>query len=109
MTKSKRKPVTPPDPYPITFETFRNLAGYDERQMQRPDPSCFNGIVSVVKYRVTIERVEEPVEVIHARLRTLWRATDNHHHVDPLRQAAAQYGLELDRAEFGADVVRVMR
>lgn len=71
-----------------------------------PDERCFNGIVAVRKYRVTIEEVEEPVEVVAERLRKLWRESDNHHHTHPLLSAAKKIGVELDFREHGRDVER---
>lgn len=67
-------------------------------------PQVGNGRVSVERFRITIEKVDEPPEVIHERIRKLWRTTSNHHHYDPLKHAAAKFGLDLDSKEFGADV-----
>ena len=78
-----------------TFETFDKINGYRESQLISKDPSCFNGIVSVRKYRVTIELIDEPMNVIHARLQKMWDECDNSHHWGPLREAAKEYGLEL--------------
>lgn len=67
-------------------------------------PQVGNGRVSVERFRITIEKVDEPPEVIHERIRKLWRTTKNYHHYDPLKRAAAQFGLDLDSKDFGADV-----
>jgi len=107
-TKSKRKtlsaPTEPTGPqFPVVFETFN---GYITSSMQRFDdkqPSCFNGYVNVRKYRVTIEIVPEPDEVIRERIIKLWRMCDNHHHWTPLKSAAAKVGLKLDHAVNGID------
>lgn len=101
---SKRKPVAikRPDPYPLTVETF-DVPWDLQRGHLRDHPSCFNGNVSITRYRITVERIDDPPEVLHERLRMLWRSTDNWHHRDPLRQAALRHGLELDGNDFGAD------
>lgn len=100
------QPAPPPDPFPLTFETFREIDGYDRRTLETSEPACFNGYVRVARYRVTVERIAEPVEVIHARILKLWRESANYHDIKPLRRAAAKYGLELDQHEHGRDTKR---
>lgn len=107
MTKKKRAnatQATPADTFPRSFDFFGAPSWYEMRQYaSHSEPSCFNGFVRVERYRVTFERVDEPVEVIHARLLALWRASDNHHHIGPLRAKAAEYGLVLDMSEWRKD------
>lgn len=79
-----------------SIETFHDPRGYRLSQMKRDEPSCFNGVVSVRKYRVTVELVDEPDEAIRERIQKLWDECDNSHHWDPLRYAAKEYGLELE-------------
>lgn len=55
-------------------------------------PSCFNGRARVEKYKITVEKVEEPIEVIHERLQFLWDYSDNYHDSEPLKEKAKQYG-----------------
>jgi len=100
MTKRTAKPKapTPPD-YPKVYETF-NEPWIPGLNIQR-DPSCFNGRVMVRKYRVTIELIEEPREVIAARLQDLWERCTNSHQRNPLRCAAAEIGLELLDEDYG--------
>lgn len=95
---AKRKAAKQADLYPLVFETFREIGAYDVGTLTRDKPSAFNGMVSVVKYRVTVERIEEPVEVIRARIQRLWDECDNHHQWAPLRAAAAQVGLTLNHS-----------
>lgn len=87
----------------VSFETFRNIGSYEKRQWTTNEPSCWNGVVAIQKYRVTIELVDEPKEVLAARLLKLWRECDNHHHWVPLAQAAKQLGIELPESERGKD------
>jgi len=87
------------------FETFRKIDNYTINTLTQEEPTCFNGSVSVVKYRVTIEVIEEPVEVLQERVRKLWRECDNWHHWSPLKNEAKKLGFELDRNELGRDVV----
>ena len=79
----------------MEFETFRKIGEYEKRNMLSKEASCFNGIVNVRKYKVTIEVVDEPVEDIQARIQYMWDNIDNHHHREPLRREAAKYGLTL--------------
>jgi hypothetical protein len=78
-----------------TFETFRDIGQFELRQLTQEQPSCFNGMVRVEKYRVTVEKVQEPVEAIRARLQKMWDECDNHHHREPLARAGLKYGLDL--------------
>lgn len=95
--------VKPPTvKFPAVFESFddalyevrRNASNFDK-------PSVFNGFVRVVRYRLTIERVEEPEEVYRARLLELWETCDNHHSWSPLRVAATARGLTLPPGTAG--------
>jgi hypothetical protein len=101
MPKAKQKKETPP---PISeIETFRDVRGWTLANLIQPEPDCFNSIVSVHRYRVRVELIEEPNEVIAERIRKLWRECDNFHHWKPLEGAAAKIGIELDRDECGKD------
>ena len=102
---TRKKPKAPPLPaFPKVFETFR-VPSY-ETDIQRA-PSAFNGIVRVRRYRVTIEQIDEPAEVLHDRLRALWRESDrNPHYWHPMRVVAAEIGMlpeELRVEDQGAD------
>lgn len=78
-----------------TFETFKRIDGYAKNQIIESDPTCFNGMVRVRKYRVTVELIDEPIEVIQKRIKKMWDECETHHHWDPLKAVAAEYGLEL--------------
>ena len=101
MTKVSKKHRTPANAKSvladsiISFDTFRKLGLYDLHNLQSKEPSCFNGIVSIRKYKVTIEPIEEPNEVLAERLQKLWDECDNYHHWTPLKNAALQIGYEL--------------
>lgn len=58
-------------------------------------PTCFNGIVRVHRYRITIEEIKESKEVIKGRLIDLWETSDNHHDYNPIQQKAKKLGIEL--------------
>jgi hypothetical protein len=103
MTMATKKKPQPPPPEPTRWEleTFDKPGEYTLSRLRKDEPSVWNGVVSVEKYRVTIEKIEEPVEVIHERLRKLWRECTNFHHWTPLRVAAEKYGLVFDDEERG--------
>ncbi len=87
-------------PLKITFETFRRFGSWERYRLETKEPSCFNGKVSIRKYRVTVEEVPEPKEVLEARLRKLWVECDNHHHHwSPLQNAAVELGSILSHNE----------
>jgi hypothetical protein len=77
------------------FETFRELGTFGRQQLTQDEPSCFNGVVRVEKYRVTVEKVEEPPEVIEERLQKLWAENTNHHNYGPLEAMANRLGVKL--------------
>lgn len=96
---SARKPKEPGKHIPAekrVVETFFPIDGYELRRLEQSHPSSFNGWVRVRRYRITIEEIEEPDEVIAARIQELWDTCDNYHHVGPLRSAAARVGLKLE-------------
>lgn len=79
----------------VKIETFKELAGYSLTQLKKEEPFCFNGFVSIEKYTITIEKVEEPKEVYRERLQKLWDECDNHHNWVPLKGKAKSLGIEL--------------
>lgn len=105
MRKLQKKPKEPPKPeYPKVIETFRDVGNYQIGEWESDnEPTCFNGWVHVRKYRITIEEIDEPVEVIRSRLLKLWHESDNHHHYEPLHAIGLRYGIELANKEFGKD------
>jgi hypothetical protein len=102
MTKVKPKTKTATDAKPvladsiISFDTFRKIGLYEQHNLQSKKPSCINGDVSVHRYKVTIELIEESNEVLAERLQKLWDECDNYHHWTPLKNAAIQIGYELN-------------
>lgn len=105
MSKKKPKAAPPPAPpeFPKVIETFRRLGSWEIGEFTFSEPSVINGGVNVLRYRVTVEVIDEPIEVIHERLRKLWRECDNHHEWRPLEKAAAKHALILDAALRGVD------
>ena len=64
------------------------------------EATCFNGNVNVRKYKVTIELIEEPNELIIERLQKLWDECDNYHHWTPLRIEAKKYNYEFPNSPY---------
>jgi len=91
----KKTKADPRAPVLRVFETFRTIDSYEVGGLRQTEPSCFNGEVRVNKFRVTVEVVDEPKEVVAARIQKLWDECDNYHHWIPLRNAAAHIGYEL--------------
>lgn len=104
----KRIAAAKPAPieYPRVLETYRDPMRLIERYAHT-EPSTMNGDVDIVRYRVTIERLDDPPEVLHARLLKLWRSTErNWHNTDPMRAAARAIGMDpelLKYDELGID------
>lgn len=76
---------------PEITETFNKPFNF---HIQR-EPSAFNGDVRFRKYRITVEVIEEPQEVLESRLQKLWDECDNFHHWQPLKNAAKSIGYTL--------------
>lgn len=100
---SRKTKTVSPLPLKRSFETFKPVDYFTQGQMEEKEPSCFNGYVNVRRYRITVEQIEEPKEVLESRLLKLWRETDNHHDWQPLKNAAAQIGITLPHSELGRD------
>lgn len=90
-------PAPKPDAYPKVIEVYGTPHLFHPG---RSAPSCFNGIVSVDRYQIRIEKIDEPDDVIEARLKKLWRESEpNHHHVHPMRAyAMKRLGWDHNRA-----------
>lgn len=89
----KKKSETPE--YSKVMETFYPFGSFELNRPYGMCPTAFNGEVRVVKYRVTVEIVEEPKEVIQQRIQKLWEECDNHHQWQPLVNKAKQFDYEL--------------
>ena len=103
--KAKRRPRAKPGPeWPLVLETFNepSMLGPTRAIYLDAEPGCMNGSVSVVRYRVTVEPIDEP-EAIRVRILKLWRECDNFHHWEPLRQAGLDHGIELVSNERGKE------
>ena len=90
-TTRRTPPLPPPSPspaYPKVIETYREPW---LRDVVQDEPSAFNGDVRIQRYRVTVELIEEPIDVLRDRLRKLWREDErNHHQWGPMRAAAGR-------------------
>lgn len=94
--KTKRVPAPPP-PDRQVIETYGRPR---IERVQQTEPDAFNGMVFVERYRVTIEKIEEPVDVLRARLVDLWETCERNIHLwDPIREKAIKLGCVKDRAE----------
>lgn len=98
MAKKKDKPEMIKPSYPKVIETFREVGEYEISGMRDAEPSCFNYKVSFRKYRITVELVDEPSEILGARLEKMWIECANHHHWQPLENAAASIGYKFKGA-----------
>jgi len=84
----------------IEFETFRELGSFTVSGLTQKEPSSLNGRICVEKYKVTIELVKEPEEVICRRLQDLWDKCDNYHEWEPLENMAKKYNY-IFKGEVG--------
>ncbi len=80
---------------PIVLETFRDIGNYEVSNLAQEEPSCFNSMVRVRKYRVTVELIDEPLEIIQKRIQALYDDNRNTHHWGPLMAKAKEYNYEI--------------
>ncbi len=74
----RKKPAPPPEPTTRTLEGFWTDSMPDPRAAEvRPSPFAYNGFAVVYRYKVTVERIEEPDAVILARMVDVWRAVES--------------------------------
>lgn len=83
--------------------TFRDVEGYNMNSFKQESPSCFNGMVRVEKYKITVEKIDEPIEVIQDRIISLWKKSNNHHDYYPIKACAERFGVSLEGIERGCD------
>lgn len=79
----------------ISFETFMKFGVYEQMNLTREKPNCFNGIVSIQKYKITVEPIIDTNEVLAERLQKLWDETTNYHHWTPIENEAKKIGYTL--------------
>lgn len=78
-----------------SFETFKGLGDYETYNLKVDKPYVFNGSVSILKYKVTIEVVEESKEVYTERLQKLWDVCDIPNNFQALKEQASELGIWL--------------
>ena len=79
-----------------SFETFRKLGSYERMNLLQKEPSRFNANVRVVKYKITVEQIDEPLDVIQARIKKLWDECDNRNDRPALKEVAKKYNMDLE-------------
>lgn len=89
------------DKWPKVYHTYDMPTLRDVIRIA-PKPYAFNGSVGVIRYRVTVEPIDEP-EAIRERIEKLWRECNNHHLWGPIQAAAKHHGVELSDREQGKD------
>lgn len=78
-----------------SFESYRAIGSFELMNLTQKEPSCFNGMVRVVKYKITVEEIEEPRDVIQARIQKLWDRNTNYHNWGCLERIGKIYGMNL--------------
>ena len=76
------------------YETFYKLKELTVQNMIETEPSCDLQEARVIKYKITIEEVEEPIGVIQERIKNLLNTVDIAR-IRVLKEAGKKYGLEL--------------
>lgn len=111
---STAEPAAKPDEYPKVREFFGAPSSWEIGRLGHSHPSCFNGVVDIERYQIRVEKIDEPEDVIEARLKKLWRESEpNHHNWHPMRAFAmkrlgwdhSRAVRELDPHEQGRDYI----
>lgn len=103
-TKTKKAAQTsdaPVSKYPLVVDVYGEpYMPYVFSRVQ-PPMEATNGIIQIERYRVRVDRIEEPVEVLRDRLKKLWRTDErNSHHWDAFLREAVRLGMCTDWASF---------
>ena len=77
------------------FETFLPIGTYRQSELTKREPFCFNAMIHVEKYKVIVEQIKEPKEIIYARIQKLWEECNNYHNWYCIKTKAKQYNYEL--------------
>ena len=77
------------------FETYNEISEYTKINLISNEPTCFNGMVRVRRYKVSVELIDEDEDIIRARIQKLWDECSNTHNWDGLKSEAKKYGLKL--------------
>ena len=79
---------------PESFEMYGrpHLAGSFDHAAK---PDSFNGKVRFERYRVTVEKIEEPLEVLHERLRQIYAEVKGTRRAEAVLEAAKELGVDL--------------
>lgn len=93
-TKKIPQPQYPDTQGPESFEMYGrpHLAGSFDHAAK---PDSLNGKVRFERYRVTVEKIEEPLEVLHERLRQIYAEVKGSRRAEAVLEAAKELGVEL--------------
>lgn len=92
----RKKPAPPPEPATRTLEGFWTDSTPDPRAAEvRPSPSAYSGFAVVYRYKVTVERIEEPDAVILARMVGVWRAAESRARETLEREARRRFKVDI--------------
>lgn len=85
------------------IETFFPIEDYEILNWENYQPSCVNGSLNIEKYRITIEKIDEPKQIIKDRLRLLLRKCKNFHHYEAFQKKAKKLNIKINMNEYGIE------
>ena len=88
----------PTEPTKIEIETFRPLMRWGLNDLTQAVPSCWNGEVRVKRWRITVEEIVDPPEVLAERILTMLREETNHRRRTALLSEASRLGIDVKGA-----------
>lgn len=77
------------------IEVFGLPSDYLLNQLGKKEPNVWNGDVSVERYRVIVEKIEDSPEILKKRLQVLFKMGGHTSNRQSIREEAKRLGIEL--------------
>lgn len=85
----------------IIYNDKNNFYSLDELVRHNQEPNVINGSIYIKKYKITIEEISEPLDILKERLKDLYKKETNWHNKESLdRYSIRLFGCliyELDK------------
>lgn len=88
------------------FTTFKEIDKFEEDRLTQTIPTCFNCLVRVKRFKVTVEEIIEAPEILQARLQRLWDHSNNYYDSAALESTALKLGYKLKGKRGGKNRTR---
>jgi len=83
----------------IVYNENDNFPILENLSIQNKEPSSYNRLVRIKKYKIIVEKISEPVNIYKERLKDLYSKEDNYHN----KEALNEYSQKL----FGVNILNL--